>query len=100
MPCRLPRAIVGAFLLGVLAQSRQALAQVHWDVGVELGVMDRLTTGRDLTASTPTPGPTGEVHAHVALVPMVRVGAYVAEDISPLPGLPPREITEAGLRAK
>jgi len=100
MPRRLPRAIVGAFLLGVLAQSRQALAQVHWDVGVELGVMDRLTTGRDLNAPTPTPGPTGEVHAHVALVPMVRVGAYVAEDISPLPGLPAREITEAGLRAK
>jgi hypothetical protein len=37
---------------------------------------------------------------HVALVPMVRVGAYVAYDISPLAGLPPREILEGGLRAK
>jgi hypothetical protein len=100
MPRRLSVAFVAPLLVGVLAQPRQAWGQLHWDAGFELGVMDRVTAGRDLTAPAPTFGPAAEVHAHVALVPMVRVGAYVAEDISPLRGLPAREITEAGLRAK
>jgi hypothetical protein len=94
------RAPAVACLLGTLAQSAQAAAQVHWDVGAELGVMDRLATGRDVSMRAPTPGPAGELHAHVALVPMVRIGAYVAEDVSPRPGLPAREATEVGLRAK
>jgi hypothetical protein len=73
---------------------------LHWDAGAELGVMDRSRTGRDSTARAPTPGPVGELHAHVALIPMVRIGGYVAHDISPVPGGPAREITEGGLRAK
>lgn len=89
-----------AFVLGAVGGSRPASAQVHWDAGAELGVAERLTTGRDRNASAPTPGPVGELHAHVALVPMVRVGGYVAYDISPVPGLPAREVVEAGLRAK
>lgn len=89
-----------AFALAALTQSRSARAQVRWDVGAELGVMQRFTTGRDPTAAAPTPGPIGELHAHVALFPMVRIGAYVSQDISPVPGLPARETTEAGLRAK
>lgn len=100
MPRRLPIVIVAPLLFGVLAQSRQALAQLHWDAGFELGGMDRITAGRDPAVPAPTFGPAAELHAHVALIPMVRVGAYVAEDISPVPGLPAREITEAGLRAK
>jgi hypothetical protein len=42
----------------------------------------------------------GEVRAHVALVPMLRLGPYVAHEIGLLSGAPAREITEAGLRAK
>lgn len=80
--------------------SRSAGAQVRWDVGAELGVIQRATTGRDSAAPAPAPGPEGELHAHIALIPMVRVGGYVAHDISPTPGLPARETTEAGLRAK
>lgn len=87
-------------LLAALAATRRATAQVNWDVGAELGVMERVATGRDPGAPGPSPGPTGELHAHVALVPMVRIGAYVAHDISPVSGLPAREITEAGLRAR
>jgi len=100
MACRLPQTIAVACLFGATAESRQAVAQVHWDVGAELGAMDRLATGRDATVRAPTPGPAAELHGHVALVPMVRVGAYVSEDISPRPGIPARETTEVGLRGK
>lgn len=62
--------------------------------------MERVTTGRGSTASVPWPGPVAEVHAHVALVPMLRVGAYVAHDISPAAGVTAREITEGGLRLR
>jgi len=73
---------------------------VHWDAGVELGAAYRLTTGQSAGVPAPIPGPAGELHAHVALVPMVRVGGYLAFDVSPVPGFPVREIAEAGLRAK
>jgi hypothetical protein len=74
------------------------LAQVHWDVGAEVGVMQRVTTDRDGGVPLPQAGPMGELHAHVALVPMLRVGPYLAYDISP--GAPDRQTLEAGLRAK
>jgi hypothetical protein len=62
--------------------------------------MQRLTTGAAPGAPTPEPGPVGEVRAHVALVPMLRLGPYVAHEIGLLSGAPAREITEAGVRAK
>jgi hypothetical protein len=83
-----------------LLDARAAEAQVHWDVGAQVGVMERVQTGAGAGAPSPTPGPVGEVHAHVALVPMVRVGPYLAHDISPVDGAPARQITEGGLRAK
>jgi hypothetical protein len=76
-----------------------AIAQVRWDVGAEAGVMQRFTD-RALGAPAPLPGPVGQVHAHVAVIPMLRLGVYLAHDISPAAGLPAREITEAGVRAK
>ena len=54
------------------------------------------TTGAAPGAPTPEPGPVGEVRAHVALVPMLRLGPYVAHDIGLLSGAPARGITEAG----
>jgi hypothetical protein len=78
-----------------------ALAQgAHWDLGAEVGAMQRFTTGSDLAAPNPTIGPVFELHGHVALVPLVRVGAYIAHDISPASGIAARQITAAGLRGK
>jgi hypothetical protein len=74
--------------------------QVHWDIGAEVGVMQRLVTDAGPGARSPGPGPVGEVHAHVALIPMLRAGPYLAHDISPVSGMPAREMTEAGLRVK
>jgi hypothetical protein len=82
-----------------LTSARGADAQVHWDVGIQAGVTGRLTTG-DATMPTPTPGPSGEIHGHVAVIPMLRVGPYAAFDLSPAPGTTARQIYAAGLRAK
>ncbi len=80
-----------------------ASAQVHWDVGAQVGVMQRVRTGSGASVPGPIPGPVGELHAHVAVVPMLRIGPYVAHDISPVApsaAVPARQITEGGLRAK
>lgn len=89
--------------IAALFVARAAAAQVHWDVGAQVGVMQRFLTGSGAATPSPIPGPVGEVHAHVAVVPMLRVGPYLAHDISPAPpsaGVPARQITEGGLRAK
>jgi hypothetical protein len=79
---------------------RRAAAQLHWDAGGEVGVMQRAVTGGDPGAASPEPGPVGELNVHLALLPMVRVGPYLVHDISPLSGAPSRQMTEGGLRAK
>lgn len=71
--------------------------QLNWDAGVEVGVMDRVVTGAEAGATAPSPGPVGELFAHVALLPMLRAGVYVSHDVSPESGVPAREITEGGL---
>jgi hypothetical protein len=72
-------------------------AQVHWDVGAQAGATDRVALG-DVPGRTP--GPSGEIHVHLALYPMLRVGPYAAFDLSPVSGLPDRQVYACGLRAK
>ena len=62
--------------------------------------MQRIATGRDTGGASREPGPVAELHAHLAVMPMLRVGPYVEHDIGPLSGAPLRQFTEAGLRAK
>lgn len=79
------------------------LAQVHWDVGAQVGAAQRIQTGPGAGVASPVPGPVVEAHAHVALVPMLRLGPYLSYDVSPYApsdGVPAREIGEAGIRAK
>ncbi len=80
--------------------SLAALAQVHWDVGAQIGAMERVVRHAAPGAATPTPGPMAEAHAHVAVMPMLRMGPYLAYDLSPVAGAPARQMAEAGLRAK
>ncbi|HTB73140.1 MAG TPA: hypothetical protein VK762_07840 [Polyangiaceae bacterium] len=77
-----------------------AAAQVRWDAGADVGVMQRFVTGAAPGAPSPLPGPVGEVRAHVALVPMLRLGPYLSHEIAFQSAGPAREITAAGLRAK
>lgn len=82
-----------------MTAARPVGAQVRWDLGAQAGVAKRFTTGGP--AGTPSPGfgPMAELQGHVALVPMVRVGLYVAEDLSPAPGRL-RSVTAGGLHVR
>ncbi|HEY8039427.1 MAG TPA: hypothetical protein VIF15_06520 [Polyangiaceae bacterium] len=77
-----------------------ALAQLRWDVGAQAGVMKRITTGGDPGAPSPGFGPAFQVQGHVALLPMIRVGLYLAQDTSPASGIGPRTFWEGGLHAR
>jgi hypothetical protein len=89
-------------LSSVLLSAREAGAQLRWDASAEVGVMQRFTTGRDVNVPFPGIGPVAELNAHLAILPLLRVGPYAAHDISPLPGgtQTARQITEAGLEAR
>ena len=96
------RAAAGAVCVSALASlllaAREARAQVNWDVGAEVGAMKRFTTSSQ--TSQPGFGPAFELQGHVALIPMLRVGLYAAQDISPMPGWPARQFYEGGLHAR
>ena len=103
MPPLLPRRLAALLATAWVIVPREGEAQVHWDVGAQIGAMQRLQTGSGGSAPGPIPGPVGEAHAHVAVVPMLRLGPYLSHDISPYSpsaGVPARQITEGGFRAK
>ena len=78
--------------------AREASAQIHGDVGVNVGVMDRPRMGG---IGKGEPGGVGEIEAHLALLPLLRVGVYASHDWSPnnVDGAA-WQITSAGLHAK
>lgn len=93
-----------AFLLplfSTLLFPAAASAQLHWDAAAQLGVNKRFLFERPPGGDDAGFGPAAQLSAHVALMPLVRVGAYVGYEISPL-GDPAaaRDIGSAGLRAK
>jgi hypothetical protein len=68
--------LVAATLFG----ERKASAQIHGDVGVNVGVMDRVRSGGTGSGSL---GPMAELEAHIAVLPLLRVGVYLSHDIAP-----------------
>jgi hypothetical protein len=84
----------------LLALPREARAQLRWDVGVHAGVTKRFTGGGDSSAPAPGFGPSFGVQAHVALVPMVRLGGYFEGDVSPASPEAPRAFWAGGLHAR
>jgi hypothetical protein len=92
-----------AWFFAAMIAPAAADAQVRWDAGLAGGVMQRFATGSEPaqpSVGAPTPGPVVQASAHVALVPMIRIGAYAAYDIAPIEGRPARQIAEGGFRAK
>lgn len=86
--------------VGVLAPS-PAHAQVHWDASAQAGVMKRVLVDRPAGGEDAGFGPVGQLTAHVALLPLVRVGGYFGHDISPIVGpASARDLTWGGIRAK
>jgi hypothetical protein len=87
-------------LLVVGLAAPPAAAQLRWDVAASAGAMKRFTTGAAPGAPDPGFGPVFDVEGHVALVPMVRIGAYATQDISPASGIGARWFWEGGLHLK
>jgi hypothetical protein len=96
------RSAIFVLALGLVALSATtAQAQLHWDIGAQGGVMKRFLFDKAPGGDDAGFGPTAQIHAHVALYPLVRVGAYVGHDISPLSGdAAARDITWGGARVK
>ncbi len=84
----------------VLLAPTPASAQLNSDVGLSAGVMKRFTTGAASGVSQPGFGPVVDLRAHVALLPMIRIGLYVAYDHSPMPGAGDRNFVTGGLHLK
>ncbi len=87
-------------LSGVLA-APPAAAQLHWDAAAQAGIMKRVLVNRPSGGPDAGFGPVVQLTGHVALFPLVRVGAYLGHDISPMDGdLSARDLTWGGVRAK
>jgi hypothetical protein len=86
--------------LPLLLTAGVAEAQVHWDASAEAGLMKRFATGGDARAPEPGFGPSLELQGHVALVPMIRIGAYLASDLSPAGAEGPRFFWAGGLHVR
>jgi hypothetical protein len=81
--------------------STRAGAQVHWDASAQAGVTRRVLGDRPTGGKDAGFGPVGQLEGHIALLPLVRFGAYVGHDISPLGGdASARDITWGGARVK
>lgn len=95
---RATRAIAAALFGSVIALGASpASAQVHWDADAQIGLGKRFLTS---AYAQPSLGPAALVAAHVAIVPLLRVGPYVAFDVSPVGSESSRRFFSAGLRAK
>jgi hypothetical protein len=92
---------LGALLCALLATASPAEAQVHWDASAQAGAMKRFVADRPPGARDASVGPAFQLAAHVALLPLIRVGGWVAHDLSPLGGdAAPRSFTSGGVRIK
>jgi hypothetical protein len=82
----------------VVLVAHPSAAQLKWDASANAGVMRRFLSGGVGDGGF---GPYFSLQGHVALLPFVRVGAYVSHDIGPTNGPEPsRQITAAGARLK
>jgi hypothetical protein len=80
-----------------------AAADVHYDVGAQVGVARRVLSAQLPAGDDAGFGPIAEIRAHLALLPLVRVGAYLEHDISPIPTGhygSARQVTAGGLHVR
>jgi hypothetical protein len=71
-----------AALTVALVFAAPAQAQVHWDASAQVGGTQRFLYNRPQGGPNAGLGPAFEVDGHVALLPLLRVGAYVSGDIT------------------
>lgn len=95
----LPALLGGAlFALASTTPTPSHADGVHWDLSLGGGVNKRFLTSK--AGDDAGFGPALALDGHVALFPLLRVGAYVTGELSPQGGLPMREMLAAGARVK
>jgi hypothetical protein len=83
----------------VLLGPAVASAQVHWDAGVSVGIAKRFLA--DKAGGDAMFGPVLDVQGHVAVIPLLRVGAYVHGELSDTESIaPPRNLFAGGLHVR
>lgn len=73
---------------------------IHWDVSAEAGVMKRFLGRKPKGAHDAGFGPSAQLAAHFALLPLVNVGGYLGGDYSPIKDGANRFIGDGGLHVK
>lgn len=94
--------VIGLVIAALSLLSSPARAQLHWDASAQAGVVQRILVDRP-SGNSPQArlGPAAQLMGHVALFPLVRVGAYLGQEISPMSGsTSARDFTWGGVRAK
>jgi hypothetical protein len=92
-PCRV---FCGAFFCALLGAA-PVWAQVHWDTSAEVGLEKRFLRARPPGSSDAGFGPVARVGAHVALLPLIRVGGYGSFSFSPVSNAAARLLYGGGL---
>lgn len=87
-------------LVCTVLATRAASAQVHWDVSIEAGVTKRFLSDRPARSKDTIVGPSAQLAAHLALLPLVHVGGYLGGDISPVASAGTRTFGAGGLHVK
>ena len=87
-------------VVAVLLSSTRAGAQLRYDVGALAGASEHCVFDRPAGVGMPTPGPSLLLDGHVAVFPLLRVGAYAEGDVTDLDAPAPRWTLGGGLRLK
>jgi hypothetical protein len=81
---------------GLALAPRDAGAQVHWDAALSAGVAKRFLSEKPPGGGDAMFGPVLDLQGHVALLPLVRVGAYAHGEISPTESVAPARLLFSG----
>jgi hypothetical protein len=73
-----------AVVVACILHTSPVQAQLHWDVAGEVGVEKRFLRARPPEGADAGFGPLARITGHVALLPLIRVGAYGAFSYSPV----------------
>jgi hypothetical protein len=88
-------AMVGAWV--AFGLSHEAQAHVRGDVGFAVGANKRLSSNAPDGVAQPGFGPSVDLQVRLALLPLVRIGAYVGYELSPVNPYPARHLIRSGL---
>lgn len=83
----------------MLGWQRNARADLRWDIEAAAGAEKRFLSGRSAGVPNTAVGPRVELRSHLSLLPLVRVGAYTVQALTPQ-GDAWRHLSSIGVHAK